>query len=489
MAKIRKQTYTMSMFMEYIKDKDIRDDADVQRASGQWTAEQINELIVTVLTDGYIPPIFIGEDMNSQKWLIDGLQRSTSLNMFRYGNYKISSAIRNSVIKYRAKLKDDNENIVEDEKGDIVWEEAEFDIKNKTYNELPDELKKQFNSFQIDTIIFEECTMGKMSELIQVYNNHTPMNATQKAFTYISNYARDVRDILNNRFFIDYSNYTEKEKTKGVTERVVLEAVMCMFHLNDWKKQAKQIGMYLNEHSSKEEFGKLNTNLHRLEKVISKDVKDIFDSKDSFIWLTLFDRFTALDMDDIRFVEFLTAFKNGLREKAVDGILFDSADNGKGTKDKAVIKAKLHTLETLMYEYLRPKEADQNPVEEADAEQAYMEAFISENVGIAIDRVTEDMDVYKDTLNDLEERTVKLGSRLLDRENRPSLLAMTAYSYEEDRDLDEWLEEYAKHHTKYFADQRKNYFYMREDFNRFCKRSEGISGPKLQNITVQPCHS
>ena len=69
MAKIRKQTYTMSMLMEYIRDKDIRDDADVQRASGQWSSEQINELVMTVLTDGYIPPIFIGEDLNLQKWL------------------------------------------------------------------------------------------------------------------------------------------------------------------------------------------------------------------------------------------------------------------------------------------------------------------------------------------------------------------------------------------------------------------------------------
>ena len=175
MPKIRKQTYTMSMFMEYIKDKDIRDDADVQRVSGQWSSEQKNELIMTVLTDGYIPPVFIGEDANRQKWLLDGLQRSSSLKLYRHGNYRISSAIRNSIITYRAKTKDEN--------GDIVWEDAVFDIKNKTYEELPDELKKQFDSFQIDAIVFEECTMEKMSELIQVYNNHAPMNTTQKAFT------------------------------------------------------------------------------------------------------------------------------------------------------------------------------------------------------------------------------------------------------------------------------------------------------------------
>lgn len=182
MAKIRKQTYTMSMLMEYIRDKDIRDDADVQRASGQWSSEQINELVMTVLTDGYIPPIFIGEDLNLQKWLIDGLQRSTSLKWFRYGNYRITPAIRNSVIAYRAKVKDENGNIMEED-GDIVWKEEAFDIRNKTYDDLPGELKKQFDSFQMEAVIFEECTMEKMSELIQVYNNHTPMNITQKAFT------------------------------------------------------------------------------------------------------------------------------------------------------------------------------------------------------------------------------------------------------------------------------------------------------------------
>lgn len=352
MAKMRKQTYTMSMFMEYVRDKDIRDDADVQRAGGQWTPEQINELIVTVLIDGYIPPIFIGEDMHSQKWLIDGLQRSTSLKMYRYGNYKVTSALRNSTVRYRAKLTDDRGKIVTDDNGDIIWEDAEFDIRNKTYEELPDELKKQFNSFQLDTIIFEECSMEKMSELIQIYNNHTPMNATQKAFTYISNYARDVRDILESRFFTDHSNFTEKEKLKGITERVVLESVMCMFHLPHWKKQAKQIGIYLNENSSKEEFEQLGENLRRLEKVVTEDIKDIFNSKDSFIWLTLFHRFCDLGMEDAAFAEFLRAFQAGLRNQTVDGKRFDEIDKGRGTKDKAVVIAKLQHLETLMREFL-----------------------------------------------------------------------------------------------------------------------------------------
>ena len=75
MLKPRKQTYTMNMYLENVKEKDIRNDADVQRLF-VWSNEQTNELIYTVLTGDYIPPIIMGEESNTQKWIIDGGQRS-----------------------------------------------------------------------------------------------------------------------------------------------------------------------------------------------------------------------------------------------------------------------------------------------------------------------------------------------------------------------------------------------------------------------------
>lgn len=465
MAKLRKESLPMSMYMDFVKDGDIREDADVQRASGQWTKEQINELIVTVLTDGYIPPIFIGEDFNLQKWLLDGLQRTTSLRMFRFGNYKITSAIRNSIIQYREIAKDENNKPIEDENGDYVWNDCTFDIKNKTYDELPDELKKQFNKFQIDTITFEECTMTKMSDLILIYNNHTNMNAAQKAVTYISEFARSVKDIVENPFFINHSCFTEKEKTKGIVERVVLESVMCMFHLDKWKKQAKQIAIYLNNNASKEEFGILKSNLHRLENIITDDIKDIFNSKDSFIWLTLFNRFIDLDIEDSKFAEFLRAFKAGLRNKSVDGKLFDTVDNGASTKDKTIIIAKLNILETLMYEFLH--------IEKINKESTDPKMFISEMVDIDKEVLEEDMDLYVETLDGehgLKEECIKVGSKLLDEQNRLSLLAMVVYSYKENVDLDDWMREYAANNNTYFTDQKRNYLHMLNDFNSYRKK-------------------
>lgn len=456
MEKPRKQTYTMDMYLNKMRDKDIRQDADVQRSSGQWEKGMINELIATVLTDDYIPPIILGEETNSQLWIIDGLQRSISLMLFRYGNYKITPTIEDSIIPYRAKARDGKGKIKTDGNGGIIWEESKFDIKNKTYDELPDELKKRFNEYQIETVIHEQCDMKRISKLIKRYNNHTSMNTSQKAFTYIENFARDIRKILDNRFFADCGNYTEKERTKGVLERVVLESVMCMFHLNSWKKQTKQISTYLNENACKEEFDKLNDHLCRLSVIVSKDLKELFTSKDSFIWFALFDKFTALGLDDSRFADFLQAFKNELRNHEVNGRLFDAADKNKGTKDKAVIIEKLNILEGLMNAFLHT----------GSKELEEMDVFEFIRAQINPDTTQEDVEQYEEVFEYLT-LNVDNASRLMDITNRPSFVALIAYSFERDIDLDDWIVSFFMRNHTYIRNQKENYIHMKRDLDQF----------------------
>lgn len=453
MARPRKQTYTLDMYLNKIKDGDICNDADVQRHF-VWTKEQINELVVTVLLDEYIPPIILGEEESSQLHIADGGQRSSALNQFRHGNYKITSSIENSIIPYKKKVKK--------ESGNFEWEEAVFDIKNKTYEKLPDELKKKFNEYQIDTVIHEHCDRHMISKYIKRYNNHTAMNANQKAFTYLENFAGCIREILNSRFFLDHSVLTDSEKTKGVAERVVVETVMCSNFLGAWKKQTKAACKYLNDNATKDVFEKLEDNLHRLERIITDDTKNIFNSKDSFVFLTLFDKFTELNLKDSKFAQFLQEFNENLRgtRKNKENMLFDEIDKDKSTKDKVVIAAKLELLETLMKEYLH--------IGETDSVMDSEEKFISENVEIDIETVSEDIEFYNETLDELTMKTIRDGSKLLDKQNRNSLLAMVAYSYKIDEDLDDWLTTYAKNNNMYLLDQRRNYLKMRKDFEKYC---------------------
>ncbi len=464
MAKPRKQTYTMDMYLAKIKDLDIRSDADVQRLAGQWSKSMINELVVTVLTDDYIPPIILGEELNSQLWIIDGLQRSSSLRLYRYGNYKITSSIEDSVIPYKAKNKDEN--------GNIVWKDATFDIKNKTYDQLPDELKKRFNEYQIETVIHEDCDMKRISQLIKRYNNHTAMNAAQVAFTHLENFARDIRGIIDTNFFSRMGIYKENDITKGTLERIISEAVMCMYHLNDWKKTSTAICNYLNNNATTEEFETLRNNVDRLSSVINDNAKIVFTTKDSFIFFTLFDKFTSLGIEDVKFVEFLEEFIRNLKDKSVDGKLFYEVDKekGKGTKDKHVIMDKLHILETLMLEYLH--------IEKTDTEVIDEEIFIADVVEIDKSEVHENIDIYKEDLNGndilkgLKDNCIRDDSKLLDSQNNLSLLAMVAYSYKIGQDLDEWLTEYASKNNTYFVDQQKNYYYMRNDFDKYLRKGK-----------------
>ena len=147
--KIRKQTLSLSSYLDKVREEDVRSDQEVQRLSGAWDAGMVNELVATVLTDDYIPPIILGEEQLTdavQQWIIDGLQRSSSLLRFRYGNCRITSAIENSRIEYQKKKLDASGKICRDEDDNIIWESMQFDIRGKTFDELPAELKKNFEN-------------------------------------------------------------------------------------------------------------------------------------------------------------------------------------------------------------------------------------------------------------------------------------------------------------------------------------------------------
>ena len=344
------------------------------------------------------------------------------------------------------------------EYGEIEWTDAEFDIRNKTFEQFPKELQKKFNEYQIETVIHEHCDSNKVAMYIKRYNEHTAMNANQKMFVYIPKFAGRIRKIIERPFFINHSNYTEAEKEKGMLERVISESIMCMFHLDNWNKTGKKIASYLNDNSSYAEFEELNKNLERLEKIITDDVKDIFNGKDGFIWLTLFEKFKNLGVEDVQFTEFLQAFKGGIRNKEVDGKLFDTVDQYGSTKDKAVIVAKLHILETLLHEFLF--------IDKDDLKEVNIIDFIKENV--QPDVTEEDVEFYSDML-DTFTLEVDNNTKLLDDRNRPSLVALVVYACKTDNDdiFTEWIKHWFLNNDSYILNQKNNFLHMKKDFDEY----------------------
>lgn len=458
MAKPRKQTFTMELFLKNLKEMDIRQDQDVQRLSDQWSNGMMNELLVTVLNDGYIPPVILGQEENSQIWVVDGLQRSTTFMKFRYGNYRITSAVEEPIITYRAKCRDSEGKIRIDGCGDIVWEDRQIDIRNKTYDKLPKELQKIFDEYQIETVIHENYSMTEISKLVRRYNFNKPMNVSQRAFTFVNNHARKIREILRKRFFVEAA-YTRHERKNGTLERLIMESVMCMFHLDNWKKSG-QLGEYINEHASSEQFDILENLISRLENIMTENLYGIFTSKDSFILFTLFYRFTQLGCDDERFADFLNYFKEMTEGKDMNE--FYGIDKNSSTKDKNVVLNKLDKLETMMCVFLGIVKVKMD-----DDKATAILGFVQEQV--ASHMTLEDV---KQGVEILESLARNIGqSKLWEDDNMPSLIAVVAWSFEHDVDLDDWIADYCSRNDTYIDDQAENFRYMCDDLKQFIQQT------------------
>ena len=446
MARPRKQVYTMEQYTKNVSEGYITNDADTQR-NPAWKPI-VDGLAVTILTDEYIPPIILAEEESGQIHIVDGGSRTAAFKMIRFGNHKIKSSVENPIIPYKKLVKDEN--------GKTKFENAEFDIRNKTFEQFPKELQKKFDEYQIDTVIHENCDKEKIAMYMVRYNTRKNFTANQKQFLYVPKFAEQIRDITNRKFFLNKCDIKDSEKEGGILERIAYESVMITNFIDKWNKTSNKNPLYINENATDEQFKKLNDNIARLENIVTDNTKLLFNARDSFIWFALFDKFTQTGLDDVEFGKFLNVFVDGLRNKAVDGQLFDRVDDTGSTKDKANIIAKLHILETLMNEFLHIEET----------ENVTTESFVAEMVDMPVDTVKEEMDFYEETLDGLENNTIRDGSKLLDVANRLSLLAMVAYSYKNDVDLDDWLEEYAAKNNTYKINQTENYIYMRNSLQK-----------------------
>lgn len=459
MARPRRQTYTMKQYIDNLREGYISNDAPTQRNPAYKSI--IDGLVVTILNDDYIPPIILAEEDCGKTVIVDGGSRTAAFRMICDGNHKIKSSVEDPIIKYKKMEKDSD--------GKTIWSDDEFDIRNKTFDKFPKELQKKFYEYQVETVI-HECDSDSVAKYLRRYNVHTGMNAHQKMFLYLPKYAGIIKEIANRQFFLNHSVFSDSNKEKGLLERVVAESVMTMFHFDKWNKNGKKISTYLNENSSEEEFNVLNSNIARLENIITEDTKMLFNNKNTFIWFTLFNKFTKLGFDDTKFAEFLYEFVNGLRNKPVDGKLFDTADESGSTKDKAIIADKLHILENLMYEFLH---IDKENTEEIDEE-----TFIADVVNIDKSEVHENINIYiedlngSDILKGLKGNCIRDGSKLLESQNNLSLLAMVAYSYKIGQDLDKWLTDFASKNDTYITNQQKNFYYMKNSFNEYLKKGK-----------------
>lgn len=460
--KVREQTVSLSSYLASVNSEDISENQDVQRMFC-WDNPAMNELIVTVLTEDYIPPIILGEEELggdlTQQYIVDGIQRTTALNKFRHMNWKTTKSFENSVIQYQAKMRDEEGHLIKDEDGSILWENREFDIKNKTFEQLPDELKKKFDDYQIRIVIHQNCTMQEISKLVRRYNRNKSMGSNQKALTWIPTYARKIKNIANNEFYKNCVAYSKPMRKNGTYEQTVANSVMATFHLNDWKKTPNDRNEYLEENSSFDEFEKVNEYGNRIAKVCCDKFQNVFVFKDILCWIATFHNFTKLGVEDKKFAEFVNALVNDLHDKVIDEWSYDILDKEPGTSDKKIIQAKIDTYTALMMDYLH---IDTETLT-VDPEETTL-SFVQENANP--DATEEDIEFYRDMVEDC----VRVDEPVYQQCER-AVIAIMAYACmkEQDEEFEKWIQKY-KNQTNFSSSQKTNFTYMKNSFDKYVQK-------------------
>lgn len=489
----RTEPTTIGQYIDDAQNETIKTDQAVQR-DFCWTNESINNLIYSAVSQKIcIPNLILAEEDKSGitiTYVVDGGHRTEALRRFKYSGYKITTLIRNPFVTYNKKKVDENGKIIRDENGDIVWETVEFDLRKKTYNDLPDELKRQFNKCPLMTTIYQDCTSEETSSLVSIMNSHVAMNPSQKALTYIGKFANEIKKIKDSSVFLkDSTALTENEKHKGIWERVISESVMAVFYMNEWKKDPKRMCDFLNNNSSIEQFRKIEEYFSRIapysDKIDNKEVSDLFVSKDMAVWMVVFDNFTKFGLDDSKFGEFLNEFVTNMRNVEVDGTTWNDLDMDKHTKDKSVLECKINHITYLMKNYLHIEEKDneaemENNVldesavsmaseNEKNGENDTVLAFCKENVSTDIEE--EDVELYEAMLDDY----VRIDSPIYSM-CRNALIGLIGFSVRENKDeeFEDWIKKYQENKSNFSPSQKINFVYMKNDFNNYLVQRRGV---------------
>ena len=455
---------SITSIIKKINSQTIRFNHPLQRPSDQWTTVMKGNLVSDILQGNPINPLIFAEEIINGVpiiWDLDGKQRCTNAYDYSKDVFKVSKKVGRPNITYTSILKDENGKQILDENGFPQSEVKQFDIINKKFSQLPDELQEKFLDYNFEIVQYINCSKEDIAYHIGRYNSGKPMSVCHKGIIKLGEeFATMVKSISVMPFFKEQGGYTvtEAKGTNGTINRVVVESVMASQYLDDWKKTQEEQCEFLKENATTETFENFEDMVDRLSKAGTDEVLQMFTSKDSFLYFGLYARFVDTGLEDGKFIEFMAELNQSLHSKKIGDVSFDDLCDGKSTKDKYIVVPKMELLTKLMADYLHIN------IEETQSKEINTLEFVRENV--SEDTTEEDVIFYQNMLDDLT-LNVDNNSKLLNEENLPSLLAIIAYSCRNDIDLDDWFVHYFKNNNSYIHNKKQNFLHMQQDLNKF----------------------
>lgn len=354
--------YSISSLIKKIDGYTFRFDHPTQRESGRWTLKMKGNLISDILQNNPLPHLIFAEqiiDGVAITWNLDGKQKSTNAYDFYYDKFKVCKDVRRWEIEYQTKIVDKSGKVMLNNNLPI-FETKTFDIRGKRFKDLPEELQERFCDYTFQCTQYLNCTDEDIEYHICRYNEGVRLNGSEKGMGEIgTRYAALIKEIASMPFFTERGGYKVSEFNNGTINRVIAESIMAINFLEDWKKKPEEMCSFMKDKVNEETFENFTDIVERLERVITDDVCDMFDSKDSFLYFGLFARFIKTGLEDKRFVEFMAEFNSNqsLHTKKVKGTTYkslciDESGKSRGTKDKYIVIPKIELLENLMFDFL-----------------------------------------------------------------------------------------------------------------------------------------
>lgn len=181
-----------------------------QRHSGVWANVLKSELIVSVLLDGYIPPVLLlkvtpPED-KSYNEILDGQQRLTTIFDFIEGRFKLHSSIR-----------------------PVTIDGVSYDIAGCTYSELPVDVQDAIKNYNFVAQIFDNYTYDQAEELFYRINSGVALSPFQKAKAKLGADLMDFLTLrLNEDYFTQGIKITEAQARKEADLGILLQMMIIL---------------------------------------------------------------------------------------------------------------------------------------------------------------------------------------------------------------------------------------------------------------------
>lgn len=311
----------------------------LQRRSKQWSIEQKSNLIRCILEIGNMPSLLVCSQTDDNgiqtSYLIDGVQRVTTICEFIHDTFALSKNTRYPKISYNGILyqtkqtkngkfvlkRDRNKCLIPivDIEGKQQKVNQEIDIRGLRWSDLPPELQERILYYQIHIQYQCNCTDEDIQKMIIDYNSGTAMNVAQIGKSTLGvTFAQHVSKLAMHPFIREKCGFTYKNEIAAVVERSIAESLALVnFGTDGWMSEYKALCRRLANWMDEECIDRLREMFDILEEVVpeDKEIKAYLVNKEFFITMANFAHFLDTDYAYECYGKFLYAFVHDLMKR------------------------------------------------------------------------------------------------------------------------------------------------------------------------------